>query len=658
MNAKVLRKFIGSLIALSISFGASAIEVNQNEIQSAGNSNEVVFRNYSGPHSVINTIEQIREIGSSIGVQVRANPDRTGTIGSANRYAVIHAIDPNETGKFDADIFVIGRNATVDHITNLRRIISAYLSSAYGYSERDADTIATFATVYNAVYRGNLDYFKARYKDVVIKNLSAANVGLSTNYEDWPGKTQIVIPLSDLNGGLSTIDTSAISDKDVIKSMQGEDDKGIDARKDMVDLKEREADNAQEKADEAQAKADEEKAKLAEEQKKQAEADKAAAQAKADADKAKADADKAKADADKAKADADKAKADADKAKKDAAAANKNASDAQKQANQAQKQANANPNDADAQKKAADAQKKADEAKKEADEAQSKSDDAQKEASDAQKEASDAQKEAADSQKQAEQAQKDADTAQKAADEQSKKTDEQAQTAESAQSDADKEQEKADQKRNEAQEERTSIAKDQQTLINESSQTSSENIMYGLKNVDEAGLTSEIVKMNSQTGVLIKESPVTQIRGRTVYDDGDNFVAIAGSNIGNGAVRLVQISKQNLEMVKESNEKLSELSVLVERNGSYFCTIQDGSDFYIGKFNSNLESQLKSKVKVKAATPITITSKGILVNDANNTPIILDPSDLSSISPESQADNRNIIQKAADSASNLYNATK
>ena len=653
MNAKVLRRFIGSLLVLSVSMGAGAIEVNRNEIQSAGNSNEVVFRNYSGPHSVINTIEQIREIGSSLGVQVSANPDRAGTIGASNRYAVIHAIDPNEKEKFDADIFIIGRNATVDHITNLRRIISAYLSSAYGYSVKDADTIATFATVYNAVYRGNLDYFKTRYKDVVIKNLSSSIVGLSTNYEDWPGRTQIVIPLSDLSGGLSTIDTSAISDKEVIKSMQGEDDKGIDARKDMVDLKEREADNVQEKADEAQAKADEEKAKLTEEQKKQAEADKAASDAQKDADKAKADADKAKADADKAKADADKAKADADKAKKDAAAANKNASDAQKQADQAKKNAAANPNDETAQKKAADEQKKADEAKKEAAEAQAKSNDAQKEATDSQKQAEQAQKEAADSQKQAEQAQKEAKNAQQAADEQSKKTESQAQTAESAQKEADKVQEKADQKRSEAQDERTSIAKDQQTLINESSQTNSEDIMYGLKNVDEAGLTSEIVKMNSKTGLLIKESPVTQIRGRTVYDDGDNFIAIAGSNIGKGAVRLVQISKQNLEMVKESNEKLSETSVLVERDGSYYCTIQDGSDFYIGKFNSNIENQLKSKVKVKAATPITITAKGILVNDANNTPIILNPSDLSSISPESQADNRNIIQKAADSAANI-----
>ncbi|MBQ9283123.1 MAG: hypothetical protein IJ207_13170 [Treponema sp.] len=615
MNSKkVLKKALFALLAGIAVSAANAIGVDRDEIQSVSNANEVVFRNYSGPHSVINTIEQIREIGSTLGNSVKAEPNNKGLIGSANRYAVIHAVDPDTKEKFDADIFIIGRNATVDHITNLRRIISAYLSAAYGYSQRDADTIATFVTVYNAVYRGNLDYFASKYKEIVTKNLSASIVGLSTNYEDWPGKTQIVIPLSDLNGGLSTVDTSLISDKEVVKSMQGEDDKGVDARKDMVDLKEREADSIQEKADEAQAKADAEKAKLAEEQRKQAEADAAAAKAKADADKAKADAAKAKADAEKAK---------------------QNAANAQKQADQAKKESAANPGNEQAKKDAAEAQKKADEAKKESAEAQKESAEAQKEADNAQKEAAEAQKEA---------------------DSQAQKTSEQAQNAESAQSEADAIQSQADQKRDEAQEERASIAKDQQTLIREASYTSNdETIMYGLKNVDDAGVTSAIVRMNVQNGTVIKESPVDLIRGRTVFDDGDHFIAIAGSNIGVGAVRLVTIDKKTLEMVNESSEKLSELSVLVERDGSYFCTIQDGSDFYIGKFDSAVQNQGKSTVKVKAATPITITAKGLIVTDANGVPVLLRTSDLVSLSPESSPDNSSIIKRSVNAASNLYN---
>lgn len=596
MNSKkVLKKaFLSIFAALAIS-SLSAIEVDRNEIQGAPGANDVVFRNYSGPHSVINTVQQIREIGSALGNQVKANPSNTGMIGAANRYAVIHAIDPSTKEKFDADIFIIGRNATVDHITNLRRIISAYLESAYGYSTKDADTIATFVTVYNAVYRGNLDYFKSKYKDIVIKNLSASIVGLSTNYEDWPGKSQIVIPLSDLNGGLSTIDTSLISDKQVVKSMQGEDDKGIDARKDMVDLKEREADNIQSKADEEQAKADAEKAKLVEEQKKKAEADAAAAKAKADAEKAKADAEKAKKDAETAKA-----KADAEKAKADAA----------------KKQAAAKPNDEQAKKNAAEAQKKADEAKKDAQQAQSKAAESQKDAADAQKEATEAQK---------------------SADEQAKKTDEQVQSAQEAQEKADSVQSEADKKRDEAQEERTSIAKDQQTLIREASYTTSdENAMYGLRNLDDAGIASTIVKMNTKSGAIMKESPVSEIRGRTVFDDGEKFIAVAGSNKGNGAVRLITIDKRKLEMIDESAENISELSVLVEKDGSYYCTIQEGNDFYLGKFTNNLQKQLQSKVKVKAATPITITNYGIIVTDVNGAPVVLNPNDLSSVSSESK----------------------
>ena len=626
-DKKVLKKIVTMLLVLSALAGLSALEVDRSEIQSAGAANEIVFRNYSGPHSVINTIQQIRAIGSQLGNNVKSNLTTARTVGDKNRYSVIHAVD-GTTGKFDADIFIIGKNATVDHITNLRRIISAYLETAYGYSSKDADTIATFVTVYNAVYRGNLQYFESRYKEIVIKNLSSSIVGLSTNYEEWPGNTQIVIPLSDLAGGLSTIDTSVISDKQVVKSMQGEEDKGIDARKGMVDIKEREADNAQEKADDAQAKADEEKAKLAEEQKKQAEADAAAAQAKADADKAAADAAKAKAEADKAAADAEKAKAEA--------------AEAQKKAEEAKKEARANPKDEQAQQNAEQAQKEAAAAKQESVEAQ--------------KEAESAQKEAESAQKEAESAQKEAESTQQAADEQSQKTEEQAQSAETAQSQADSAQAAADQKRSEAQEERTAIAKDQQELIAESKKSEGENVIYGLKTIDDAGITSEIVKMNAQDGSVIKESPVTVIRGRTIYEETDSFIAIAGTNIGAGAVKLVAIDKKNLEIVAESAEKLSELSVLVEKEGSYFCTIQDGSDFYIGKFNANVENQLRSKVKVKAATPITVTAKGIMVTDSNGAPIILNPSDLSSISPESSPDSRNALQRAGAAASNLYDA--
>jgi hypothetical protein len=101
-------------------------------------------------------------------------------------------------------------------------------------------------------------------------------VGLSTNYQDWPGNTRIVIPLYDAaQGSLSAVDTSAISDPQVLESLREEDDKGIPAREQMADIKDREADvreqsaaTAEQRAAEARQKADEEQQKLQAEQQK------------------------------------------------------------------------------------------------------------------------------------------------------------------------------------------------------------------------------------------------------------------------------------------------------------------------------------------------------------------------------------------------------
>ncbi|QTQ11792.1 hypothetical protein HRI96_06000 [Treponema parvum] len=261
-----------------------ALEVNRDEITST-RAETVIFENYTGPHSVIESVQAIKNIGRKLGNSL-SNPAVSARIGSGGRYYVIHAVDSNVKEKFDADIFVLEPSASVDHIANLRRIISSYLSSAYNYSESDADTLSVFITVYNAVYRGKIDFFKSKYKDVVTKELTPEKAGLALSYTQWPGMTQIVIPLSDpVSGGLSTVDTSAISDSNVVSSMREESDKGIDVRKNMVEIKEKEAAVAEEKAQAAQKQAVEGQKQLKADQEKLAEQKKEAekAQKKAEA---------------------------------------------------------------------------------------------------------------------------------------------------------------------------------------------------------------------------------------------------------------------------------------------------------------------------------------------------------------------------------------
>ena len=306
-----------------------SIEVSKKELQSISNNSTIEFINYTGPHKKIDSLESIKGIGSNLAQNIPQNLTEFQKNGNLNRYSVIHAVDSSQKDKLDADIILIGKEATVDHITNIRRILSAYLSAAYKYSQEDADTLAVFITVYNAVYRNDLESFKSKYKDIVIQNLTQESCGLSVNYKDWPGNSQIIIPLFDVaSSDISTVDTSVISDTKVVTSMKEDDDKNVEARKNMVDIKEREAENAQDKAQNAQKTAVSEQKKANEEKTKTQEV------------------------------------------KKEAEQAQKQADDAQKQADEKQKIADENPENKKAQEEAKDAQKQADDAQKQADEKQ------------------------------------------------------------------------------------------------------------------------------------------------------------------------------------------------------------------------------------------------------------------------------------------------
>ena len=332
-----MRKLLCSLCILSLWGTVFAIEVNQKELQDTENSS-VEFINYTGRHSEIDSLQAIAEIGKGL-----AGAVKSGRAGNADRYAVIHAVDSTDTAGLDADILIIGKNAHVDHINNLRVIIAGYLNRAYGYSEKDAKIIAHFITIYNAVYRSNMEAFKTRYKQVVIKHLTAEKAGLALNYAEWPGKTHIVIPLSDAlyQGTISSIDTSSISDKNVINKMREEDDMDIAARKDMIDLKERESDAARERADQAEKDAALAQSEAARKQKEADEAAKHAAQSKNEAAQVQKEAENAKKQAEKSQNTetlAEKTQAAAEK-QKEAENAEKNAAEKQKEAEKKQKEA-------------------------------------------------------------------------------------------------------------------------------------------------------------------------------------------------------------------------------------------------------------------------------------------------------------------------------
>lgn len=480
---------------------AHSLPVNQTELESVSASQGITFENYTGPHNIIESASSIRGIGTVMGSFLQEK-EKEAVLTNGKKYSVIHAVDSTEKGKLDADIFIIENSATVDHIDNLRRIIAGYLVSAYEYSDRDADTLAVFITVYNAVYRGDIKTWQEKYKKIVTKNLSAEKSGLSLSYREWPGNTQIVIPLGEVSGGgLSTVDTSAISDKNVVASMKEEDGKNIEERKALMNIKEREAELATQKAVEAK------KNEIASQ--KELEKEKTLLP------------------------------------------------ELKKQAEIAEKQASEEP---ESEEKQLEAQKK--------------------------------QEQLAASEEKIETLQNE---------------------IENSALQAKNMQTKADKKTSEAVNERTDIAKDQQKIVNEAMQEVSG--VFALKLSDASGMLSELVKINALTGQVVKASGIKQIHSRTFFSVGNNFLAVAGENRGNAAVKLVLIDRENMKIIAQSEPHVAENSVLVKADSVFLCIIQENEKSFVGKFDENLNLLCKSQIAVNSATPVTITADSVYVTD-------------------------------------------
>jgi hypothetical protein len=235
-----------SAVLLWLPLGVLSAQQVDTEELGKGQSAPVNFINYVGPYARIDTRLQIWNIGYVPGTQIRGGARNSGGLA---RYFVIHSMSAPEGDRLDADIFGLGVDVGVDHIRNLRLIIQGYLEGAYAYSAQDAALLAEYITVYNAVFRGNWDYFTIRYKSPVIRNLEQDKAGLSIRFDEWPGRTLMLIPLAlGKPGSLSAVDTGSLSAPEVIEEMKKEPDLGLGSRTAMLDLKEREADAAEQEA--------------------------------------------------------------------------------------------------------------------------------------------------------------------------------------------------------------------------------------------------------------------------------------------------------------------------------------------------------------------------------------------------------------------------
>jgi hypothetical protein len=251
---------ITSLFTMLLTAAGSSLEVDIDEIKTK----PVKFINYEGKYERPDSIQDVERIGQKLARDSKVNE----TVRFFMKYSVIHVVSKDEPDKFSADVFSIDKDAKVGHIDMVRRIIGSFLIKKYNYSKRDAEAISLFLTYYNAIYRGNINYYSSKYKSLVVRHINASNSGISTRYNEWPGATKMLFPLTDKaqKGKLDAIAPDIISDEKTRKEV-ARDSKNIPVRKDMADIKERVLEKDKKALEEKKQELKKEEAKIEQEKK-------------------------------------------------------------------------------------------------------------------------------------------------------------------------------------------------------------------------------------------------------------------------------------------------------------------------------------------------------------------------------------------------------
>jgi len=562
----MLRRIILSIL-FTTCFAASlsALEVDVDEIYK---SEKIEFINYEGKRGKFETSDQIKSIGYQLGYKA-SKGEYNERFRYHMKYSVVRVDGEGDRKKYSADIIFIDKDARVDHIKNVRRIIAAYLEQVYDYTPEQARSLAVFITYYNAVHRKDMDYFKTMYRDRVMDYITEKNAGIAIRYDQWPGRTALLIPLTteSKRGKIDTIDPFEISRREVKDEVKKEKETGKD-REELVKLKEKET-----------------------------------GKEKRDLEKDKKRTDDAKKETEKKRTDLEKKK---DEVKKEKEKLEKEKDEAKKI------------------KDPEERKRKEDEIKKKDDELKEKERETKKEEEKVKREEEQVKKDEKENKEREEDIKKkEAETKKEKEELKEEKTD----TADTKSDGELKEKEDELKKKEEELDRREDRLRDKETDPN----VYALKIYYlEVKEYLEGGhYNNELYMINTKTKKIEFKSPVTNICGRRydIFSGGIVVITHQGSHVSGH--RLTLIDRKKLTALKTGTDNIFWRSFIEIREGYIYAIVKEGDNYYLGKFDTDLKLIVKSKEKVHQNTFITFYEDYIYINREDMTIMILKKDDFS-----------------------------
>ncbi len=584
-----MKKIILSLaLALFTVTHLAALEVDIDEISKSG---KVNFTNYEGGGGKYESLSQIKSIGYQIAYK-KSKGAESDIFRYHMKYHVVRVASA-EPEKYSSDIFFIDRDARVDHIRNVRRILSAYLEGMYGYTVKEADAVALFLTYYNAVYRGDTDYFASKYSSNILKQISKQNAGISTKYNEWPGKTAIVIPLTkeSMKGELRKIDPFLISDEKTTKEVKKDNGNGDD-RKELTELKKKDIEKNKTDLEEEKKKLEDKKKTVTEDKKKTEEEKKKTEEKKKEVEKAK------------------------EEIKKDKETTSKITNPEEKK-----------EKEEEIKKKEETVKKKEEEVKKEEKKTEETENKIKKDEENIKKSEKETAKKEEEIKKKEEEVKKDTGETTTGKKEEPKKDEVKKEEKKTPTEEKLAKKEEELKKKEAELDKREDVLKDKQADKN----------VFGLKlyylevkeYLEGGHYNNDLYMINATDKKIDFKSPVTNICGRRydVFSGGIVVITHQGSHVSGHRLTLIDREKLTAKITGEDN--IFWRSFIEIRDNNIYAIVKDGNSFYLGKFDQDLKLVSKSKEKINENTFITFFEEYIYVNREDKSIIVLNKNDLS-----------------------------
>ncbi len=164
------------------------------------------------------------EIGTKLSEAVDKNSKEKVSGILVNRYI-------SQDDKMGGDILTLSSDFKANHINTIKRILSAYIQSTFSYDTKKSDILTFYVLYYNVMHRNNKNFFIEKYSKILTNDILEESVGISVNYSEWTGKTQIVVPfikniLKDKKTDLPLSELEDIVNPDLDKNKKGVQEKG------------------------------------------------------------------------------------------------------------------------------------------------------------------------------------------------------------------------------------------------------------------------------------------------------------------------------------------------------------------------------------------------------------------------------------------------